>query len=148
MDGLRAVGACAKAAAREVSVPAPSFTSRRFVHEPSRPSKEAVLAVGMRAIVRSHGDGLGRVTLTDEDGTASLGALADGIEVEVTAWRPRRGMGALYRVRPVQGGTEGWMKASNLEAVPPARERPAPQPAAAAPRAKASAPKAKRTRTR
>ena len=131
-------------------MPAPSFTSRRFVHEPARQSKEAVLAVGMRAIVRTHGEGLGRVSLTDEDGTASLGNLADGVQVEVTAWRPRRGMGALYRVRPVQGGTEGWMSTSNLEAVPVPRERPAPQkPApAAAPRAKAPAPKAKRTRTR
>ena len=102
----------------------------------------------MRAIVRSHGEGLGRVSLTDEDGTASLGNLADGVEVEVTAWRPRRGMGALYRVRPSRGGTEGWIGAVNLEAVPVPRERPAPQAPAAAPRAKAPASKAKRTRTR
>jgi hypothetical protein len=102
----------------------------------------------MRAIVRSHGEGLGRVSLTDEDGTAGLGALADGVEVEVTAWRPRRGMGALYRVRPSRGGTEGWVSASNLEAVPRPRERPVPQAPPAAPRTKASAPKAKRTRTR
>ena len=119
-------------------MPAPSFTSRRFVHEPPRQSKEAVLAVGMRAIVRSRGEGLGRAALTDEDGTASLGTLADGVEVEVTAWRPRRGMGALYRVRPSRGGTEGWVNASNLEAVPRPRERPAPQPPPATPRAKAT----------
>jgi hypothetical protein len=125
----------------EVFVPAPSFTSRRFIHEPPRPSKEVVLAVGMHAIVRSHGEGLGKVSLSDEDGTATLGTLKDGVEVEITAWRPRRGAGALYRVRATGGGKEGWVNGSSLEPMPRPRERPAPQPAPASSRAKTSSPK-------
>ena len=116
----------------------PSFTSRRFSHEPSRPSKEVVLAVGGRAKVRSHGEGPPRVPVTDEDGTVTLDTLADGVEVEITAWRPRRSAGALYRVRTMAGGKEGWLNASSLEAVPRLRERPVPQPTSISTRTKAS----------
>jgi hypothetical protein len=117
-----------------VAVPS-SFTSRRFSREPSRPSKEVVLAVGGRAIVRSHGEGLGRVSFIGEDDAATL---AEGVEVEITAWRPRRTAGALYRVRTTAGGMEGWVSASNLEAVPPPRERQVPQPPSSSVRTKPS----------
>src|SRR5262249_26455930 len=110
--GLCAVGAWLKApASREVSVPAPrSFTFRQqLTQSPPRLPNEVVLAVGARAIVRSHGDEPGRVPFAGEDDGATL---ADGVEVEITAWRPRRAAGALYQVRTTVGGREGWVSAS------------------------------------
>jgi hypothetical protein len=126
----------------EVSVPVPTgFASRRFSHEPSRPSKGTVLAVGVRAIVRSRREGFSRVPVTGEDGTVTLATLADGVEVEITAWRPRRTAGALYRVRTIADGKEGWVNASSLELVPQPRERPAPQPPSPSARTNPSATK-------
>ena len=103
-----------------------SFTSRQQLSQtPPRLPKEVILAVGARAIVRSRGEELGRVALAGEDGGATL---ADGVEVEITAWRPRRAAGALYQVRTTVGGQEGWVSASSLEAVSRPRERQLPKP--------------------
>ncbi len=126
----------------------PSFPSRRPADTP-RPSspKDVVLAIGARALLRSRGDRHGRVVLTDENGTASVGSLADGVEVVIQAWRPRRSAAALYHVRAPAAGEEGWVSASSLEALPRLRERPAPAPpppAAASARSKSASPKRKR----
>jgi hypothetical protein len=101
----------------------PGSFSRPFTRtEPTRPSKEPVLAVGWNVLLRSATGSADRVELTDEDGTASVASLKPGIEVEITAWRPRRAGPALYRVRTVDGTKEGWVSASSLE------QKPAPPP--------------------
>jgi hypothetical protein len=71
------------------------------------------LAVGSRAVVagRAHGSG---VMLTDDSGTIVVGTIPDGTEVEVVAWRPRRGGDTRYRVAPAGGGPEGWVHATSL----------------------------------
>jgi hypothetical protein len=89
-----------------------------------------VLGVGSRAVVTSPGAGSGRVTLTDDSGANALAAVADGVEVEITAWRPRRGGKTLYRVVSTTGGVEGWLGAESLQ--PRTVPRPA-KPAAGAP---------------
>lgn len=81
----------------------------------SRPKNGPVFAVGGRAIVTGQsGD---RVALTDDGGTTALAAIADGVEVEVLAWRPRRGS-ARYRVIS-SDGLEGWVDAASLKALQP-----------------------------
>ncbi len=86
----------------------------------------AVLGVGSRAVVASPGAGSGRVTLTDDSGANALATVADGVEVEITAWRPRRGSNALYRVVSTTGGVEGWLGAESLKPrVLPAPPKPA-----------------------
>jgi hypothetical protein len=114
---------------RGVIVPVPSsFQSRRFSQESSRAPREVVLAVGGRAIVRDHHGGLGRVSAMDDDGTTLLTMLGEGVEVEITAWRPRRSAGALYRVRQTAGDAlEGWVTVDSLEPIPlPTERRTAP----------------------
>jgi hypothetical protein len=91
-----------------------------------RPKEGPVLAVGGRAIVTCQNGG--RVTLTDEAGTSALAPIADGVEVEVLAWRPRRGA-TRYRVMSIDGGLEGWVGAVSLKACPPP---PSPPKAAGA----------------
>ena len=113
----------------------PIFTSRRYIREPSS-SKGVVLGVGRRAIVRNRLEATAHVPLANEDGVAVLARLEDGSEVEVTAWRPRRSAGALYRVRATAGETEGWVDAASLDAMPEKRERRVPPPAPSAARTK------------
>jgi hypothetical protein len=75
------------------------------------------------------------VVLADQHGKDLRSAvrLADGVEVEVVAWRPRVAGGAHYRVRAPSSGADGWLPAVNLRnaLIPtPAPEPPAPQQAA------------------
>jgi hypothetical protein len=128
-----------------------------------RPSPEAkerpTLSIGSRALVAARGGSSDRgVALTDDGGTSIVATVPDGTEVEVLAWRPRRGGDTRYLVAP-RGGPEGWLGASCLRprpvAVVPKRIEPTPAikpapapPARARPRrapARAAAP-AKRTR--
>jgi hypothetical protein len=94
--------------------------SRPFV--PTPPSRGHgdgnVLAVGWRVLVVSPAGRGPRVALTDSDGTTAVATLADGVEVEILAWRPRRSGATLYRVRPTGGGTEGWLSGVNLKPRP------------------------------
>jgi len=92
------------------------------------------------------------VTLTAEDGTTALATVKAGIQVEITAWRPRRSGPALYRVRTKSGGKEGWAPASSLERLPPSPSSPsrslAPVASPAVKRAATKTPKRPRERVR
>ncbi len=79
-----------------------------------------VLGVGSRVLVTSRSGGSGRVTLTDDNGTTALTTIATGVEVEILAWRPRRGGDTRYRVVLTTGGVEGWVGAESLRPHPPA----------------------------
>jgi hypothetical protein len=75
-----------------------------------------------------------------------LATVKPGVEVEITAWRPRRAGPALYRVRTKDGGKEGWVSATHLEhrpkPPPPRTVRPAPPvPSPGVKRVTAKAPK-------
>ena len=86
-----------------------------------------VMAVGQRVFVNSAGSHSGSVTLTDVSGKiASTVHLADGIEVEVIAWRPGGASDTRYRVREPRGA-DGWLPAENLRCVP--ARLPPPEPA-------------------
>ena len=133
----------------------------------TRPSSTPTIAVGQRVFVNCPVGRSGSVGLVDINGkVASAVQLADGVEVDVVAWRPRVGAEAFYRVRASSNGADGWLPAGNLRrlAVPPpptptpvataapAEEagsrfgqrrdggRPAPAPAPARPAGRASAP--------
>ena len=117
-----------------------SFIPRRSA-PPGRPGTSAtrVLAIGRRVFVHCTSERQGSVALTDENGTASSSRLADGVEVEVLAWRPRGSEGTRYRVRASADGSAGWLSAANLRTVavapPPAPPTPAGEmPAADVPR--------------
>ncbi len=71
-----------------------------------------VFGVGRRAFVRDS-TGKGLVVLRDATGKVALGHLADGAEVEILAWIPRRAA-TLYRVQSTDGGVEGWLGVANL----------------------------------
>ncbi len=129
-----------------MAAPRGSFSRPFSFSEPTRTSKEPVLSVGGRAIARASAEGGGKITLTDEDGNNALFTVSDRSEVEITAWRPRRASPALYRVRTVKSGKEGWVSATNLERIapPPPPKRPvaaAPPAAPVAKRAASPAPK-------
>lgn len=85
-----------------------------------------VLSVGRRVFLNCPKGDHRKVTLLDDAGQNTRHSLADGVEVEILAWRPRAPGGARYRVQ-VMGGEriEGWLGAADL--------RPAPVPGAAAP---------------
>lgn len=85
-----------------------------------------VLSVGRRVFLNCPKGDHRRVTLMDDAGQNTRHSLADGVEVEILAWRPRAPGGARYRVQ-VMGGDriEGWLGAADL--------RPALVPGAAAP---------------
>jgi hypothetical protein len=87
-----------------------------------------VLAIGQRVFVHCVGDRNGSVVLADEAGKALRSTLADGVEVEVVAWRPRGSGGTRYRVRAAGDGTDGWVHSSNLRTmlVPPPVVAPPP----------------------
>ena len=98
----------------------PSFASIR----PQPTAKDQpVLGVGSRVLVTCRGSGAGGVTLMDDAGTSAVATVREGVEVEILAWRPRRGADTRYRVIPTAGGTEGWLVGSNLE-----RRQPPPAP--------------------
>jgi hypothetical protein len=76
-------------------------------------------SVGRRAIVtheRARILGVHAVVLTDESGTTTLQALADGQEVEMLEWRLawRQGPQMLYRVCCLGNGALGWVRAELL----------------------------------
>jgi len=85
----------------------------------SRPRTPArVFAVGQHAFINCPGDGSGSAELGDELGeSVSTSQLADGVDVEVLAWRPRTPTGPRYRVRALCGAAEGWLPAANLRTV-------------------------------
>lgn len=88
-----------------------------------------MLGVGSRVTVISGDVRSDRVTLTDDSGTSMLATVAHGVEVEILAWRPRRGGDTRYRVVTTGDRVEGWLGAASLQArqLPPA---PKPAPAA------------------
>lgn len=93
------------------------------------PTDGKVLGVGWRVVVTCPDGGPRRVTLTDDGGTKAVATLAGGIEVEILAWRPRRGGETRYRVVPTTGGAEGWVGATSLR--PRTTTPPAPRIAGA-----------------
>jgi hypothetical protein len=103
-----------------------------------------VFAVGQRALLACATDGRGRVTLTDEAGTAAVVTLSAGTEVAIVAWRPRRGGGTRYRVVVSSDGTEGWVGVASLAPRPVA---PAPVRAVVAPPVRTGKPPAAAART-
>jgi hypothetical protein len=114
--------------------------------ESSRGAKEAVLPIGSQAIVRPPG----AVTLSAENGSTVLASMKAGVEVEITAWRPRRSGPALYRVRARTGGEEGWTTLASLERLAPPPSPSLPRnasPIASPPAERAAAKSTKRTRS-
>lgn len=87
---------------------------------PPTPKAPPSLGVGSRALVTCSAGGTEGVTLTDDTGTSVLTTVANGVEVEILAWRPRRGSDTRYRVVSTGGGVEGWLGAKNLQARPSA----------------------------
>lgn len=88
-----------------------------------------VFAVGRQAFVDSQGQ-REHVSLVDEKGTAVVGSLADGTEVEILAWIPR-GMATRYCVRSTKERLVGWLGASSLRSTlkPGGAETPGKKPA-------------------
>ena len=115
----------------------PRFPMFAGVRLPSSPKDPPVLGVGRRVVVTCRKNGSDRVTLTDENGTSALATVADGVEVEILAWRPRRGGDTRYRVVSTSGGIEGWLGAASLKPREPAL---APKIATAAPPARLALP--------
>ena len=76
---------------------------------PPQKTRASVLSVGRRVYVNCRG----RVALTEDDGRLSTNTLADGVEVEIMAWRPG-GAGTRYRVHARKEGHEGWLAADAL----------------------------------
>jgi len=109
----------------------PQFPTFSGVRPPPTAKAAPVLGVGSRALVVSGNGRSHAVTLTDDAGTQALATIADGAEVEILAWRPRRGGETRYRVVSTSGGTEGWLGAGSLQARP--APPPPPQPVGAAP---------------
>ena len=71
-----------------------------------------VLAIGRQAFVNGSGSREKQASLVDETGT-TLGALVDGAEVEIVAWKPR-GNATQYFVRTVAGEVTGWLGVAQL----------------------------------
>jgi len=72
-----------------------------------------VIAVGQHVFVNCPGSGT--VVLVDESGKIESSVrLADGIEVEVVAWRPGGVTDTRYRVRASSNGADGWLFADHL----------------------------------
>ncbi len=92
-----------------------------------------VIAVGKRVFVHCLEGRSGSVALEDETGRIfSSVHLADGLEVEVVAWRPRIAGDAQYRVRAPSNGADGWLPAVNLRWAPvPVPTAEASQPSSA-----------------
>ena len=107
-------------------------TRARSTPRASRSSLPTI-AIGRLVFVNCHpSDRSGAVFLADESGKViSAVRVADGLEVEVIAWRPRGAAETRYRVRVRSTGAEGWLPAENLRTVLIPLPPPAP-PAAAA----------------
>ena len=75
-----------------------------------------VIAIGQRVFVNCPESGAsGTLFLGDETGKViSAQRVADGLEVEVIAWRPRGAAETRYRVRVPSTGADGWLPAGNL----------------------------------
>ena len=82
-----------------------------------------VFGVGMRAFIRDASGRKGLVVLNDVSGKVALGHLADGAEVEILAWIPRRAA-TLYRVQSTEDRVEGWLGVANLRAETPIATSP------------------------
>jgi hypothetical protein len=108
------------------------FTPRRAVTRPPRLS--FIIPIGGRVFVHCRAGGSRLVPLGDENGGELSGAsLADGVEVEVVAWRPRGPTDTRYRVRTTRGERlDGWVFAQELRrSLIPAEETAASVPAPA-----------------
>lgn len=114
------------------------FPSRnRSVAQP-RSRSTPVMAVGQRVFVNCPGNRSGSVILGDASGKIlSAVHLADGVEVEVIAWRPGWS-DARYRVRASADGADGWLPADNLRRALVPLPEPAPPKAQEAPVAETS----------
>ena len=99
---------------------------RAPVGRPSASKAPPAIGVGSRVLVTCHAGESDGVTLTDESGNSALTTVADGAEVEILAWRPRRGADTRYRVVATGGGVEGWLGAKSLKP-----RQPPPSPKAA-----------------
>ena len=88
-----------------------------------------VFGVGMRAFIRDASGRKGLVVLNDVSGKVALGHLADGAEVEILAWIPRRAA-TLYRVQSTEDRVEGWLGVANLRAEAPIATSPEVAPTA------------------
>jgi hypothetical protein len=84
------------------------------------------MAVGQHVFVNCPGNRTGSVVLADESGKVlSAVHLADGVEVEVIAWRPRGASDTRYRVRTPSDAADGWLPSANLrKTLVPAPEPP------------------------
>ena len=105
---------------------------RGFRAAPLVRTHASVFAVGRRVYVACAGDRLAHVALTDDAGADARSRLADGTEVEILAWRPRKFDGTRYRVRVTREGFEGWLAGDNLRSTPVAISAPMERPAATA----------------
>ena len=108
----------------------PFFGRPSGAHTAGGGPKGPIFAAGHRVFVTC-GKAQRGVTLTDGASAAVLGTLVDGAEVEILAWQPRGPAGTRYRIRPVAGGVEGWLGATNLR--PPVTPEPPPPVARAVP---------------
>jgi len=95
----------------------PRFPPFPGVSPPPSAKVRPVLGVGWRVIVTCGGGGDDRVTLTDATGESALATVADGVEVEILAWRPCRGGDSRYRVVSTSG-VEGWLGGASLQPRP------------------------------
>jgi len=86
-----------------------------------------VIAIGQRVFVNcAENGGSEPLFLGDETGKViSTQRVADGVEVEVIAWRPRGANETRYRVRVLSTGADGWLSADNLRKLlgPPREEK-------------------------
>lgn len=89
------------------------FMPRRAIPRP--PPLSFIAAIGQRVFVNCTGAPQS-VLLGDQSGKVmSATSLADGVEVEVMAWRPRGPTDTRYRVRAIAGDrADGWLFAQSL----------------------------------
>ena len=74
------------------------------------PEPSYVFGIGSHAFIANQ---TGDVSLDDGNGGAAVAKLADGVEVEIVAWRPRR-TATLYHVRATESRVEGWLCVTSL----------------------------------
>jgi hypothetical protein len=93
-----------------------SFLSRARSVPPSPRRALPVIAIGQRVFVNCpESSGSETLFLGDETGKViSAQRVADGLEVEVIAWRPRGANETRYRIRVPSTGADGWLPADNL----------------------------------
>lgn len=118
----------------------PPVTPRPRPGAPVRVEDRGAFAVGSRVLITAGNAGQRGVDLFDENGTPLGIRLAIDLPVTITAWRPRRGAAARYRVGSADG-VEGWVEAADLRRIPP--PPPPPAPVAVAPPKLAPKPAAK-----